>query len=84
MPWGALLRATGRGGMAKYRNLTLRFEDGAEPRWLARLYDGETAIGEASAESPREAVDDLIKVAQRYLNDPAIGIESFSWVQLSR
>jgi hypothetical protein len=83
MPWGALLRATGRGGMARYRNLTLRFEDAAGPQWVARLYDGETAIGEASAGSPREAVEELVKVAQQYLRDPSVGIESFSWVQLS-
>lgn len=84
MPWGALLHTAGRGGTATYRNLVLRIEDGSEPRWLVRLYDGDTAIGEATADSPREAIETMVDVAKWYLNDQSITIESFDWVQLSK
>ena len=81
MAWSALIRVWD-GDRRAYRRLTLRIEDAPEPSCLVRLYEGETAIGEESAATPREAMTKAVELARRYLNNPSISEDSLDWVQL--
>ncbi len=80
MAWEALVR-TWNTERKMYVSLTLRVEDTPEPGCLLRLYDGETAVAEALAESPQLAMAEALKLARNYLKDTSITEESLRWVQ---
>ena len=80
MAWCALVRRW-NSERKSYQSLTLRIEDTQEPGCLVRLYDGETAAGEALAETPQLAITKAIQLASAYLKDTSITADSLSWVQ---
>ena len=55
MAWYALVRSW-NSERKSYQSLTLRIEDTQKPGCLIRLYDGETAAGEALADTPQLAI----------------------------
>ncbi len=80
MAWQALVR-TWNAERKTYVSLTLRIEDTQEPGCLLRLYDGETAVAEALAESPQLAMSEALQFARTYLKDTSITQESLRWTQ---
>ncbi len=81
MAWCALVR-TWNGERKMYDSLTLRVEDTQEAGCLLRLYKGDTAVAEASADSPQLAMSKALEYARTYLNDSAIAEDSLRWVQV--
>jgi len=81
MAWSALVR-TWNSERKMYDSLILRIEDTEEPGCLIRLYDGETAAGEALADSPHLAIAKAVRLARAYLKDTTITEESLAWVQV--
>jgi len=80
MAWCALIRRWNK-ERKSYQSLTLRIEDTQEPGCLVRLYEGETAAGEALADTPQLAMDKAIQLARAYLKDPSITEDSLTWLQ---
>jgi hypothetical protein len=81
MAWSGLVRAWD-GSHREYRVLVLRIEDTDKPGWLGRLYEGDAVIGEELADSPQQAIGKLVERAQKYLEDPSIGVDNVDWVQI--
>lgn len=81
MAWSGLIRVWDP-KREEYRKLVVRIEETQGPGWLARLYDGETAIGEHLADDPKAAIDGALEIAQSYLHVASITEESLDWVQL--
>ena len=80
MAWCALVR-TWNGERKRYDSLTLHIEDAQGPACLVRLYDGETAVAEASADSPHLAMAKALELAREHLKDNSITEDSLAWVQ---
>ena len=80
MAWCALVRSW-NSERKSYRSVTLRIEDTQEPGCLIRLYDGETAAGEALADTTQLAMAKAIQLARAYLKDTSITEDGLSWVQ---
>ena len=80
MAWCALVRSWDS-ERKTYQSLTLRIEDTQEAGCLVRLYDGETAAGDALGDTPQLAMAKAIQLAQAYLKDTSITEDSLSWVQ---
>lgn len=80
MAWCALIRSWNK-ERKSYQCLTLRIEDTQEPGCLVRLYEGETAAGEALADTPQLAMAKAIQLARAHLKDTSITEDSLSWVQ---
>ena len=80
MAWSGLIRVWNgeRGG---YDCLTLRFEETQQPGCLVRLYDGDTMIGQALAESDEQAVAKGLELARSVLKVP-VTEENLDWVQV--
>lgn len=81
MAWCALIRVWNP-VEETYRQLTLRVEDAPEPGCLVRLYDGDSAVGEASGNTPNEAIARAVEIARQYLKDENISPASLSWMEI--
>lgn len=79
--WCALVRSWNR-KREMYDSLTLRIEDTEEPGCAIKLYDGETAVAEALADSPQAAIAEALQLARNYLNDASIMESDLAWVQM--
>ena len=81
MAWCALAR-TWNSEQKRYDSLTLRIEDPREKGCLIRLYDEETAIAEALADTPQLAMAKALQLARAHLKDDSITEDSLTWVQM--
>ncbi len=81
MAWCAVVR-TWNAERKMYESLTLRIEDTQEPGCLIRLYDGETAVAKASADSPHQAMVKALELARAHLKDASITEDSLKWMQV--
>ncbi len=81
MAWCALVRVW-NAERKTYDRLTLRIEDTQEPGCLIRLYEAETAVAEALADSPQVAMSKALELARTHLKDPSISEGSLRWVQM--
>ena len=81
MAWCALIRVWNPAAQT-YRQLVLRIEDTSDPGCLVRLYDGETAVGDATGDTAAEAVAEAVHLARNYLHDDSISLASLSWMKI--
>lgn len=78
MPWTGLLKPP---AMATCRHLRVCFEDPEGPGWLVRLYDNREMIGEALADDPQRALEQIVAAAREYLHAPELTSADLVWVQ---
>ncbi len=81
MAWCALVRKWNN-ERKMYDSLTLRIEDTQEPACLIRLYEKETAVAEALAESPKLAMARALDLARAHLHDASLSEADLTWVQV--
>ncbi len=74
MAWVGLIRT-------RQKQLFVRVEDAEAPCWTVRVYDGETVVGEGSAEGPQQAVSSAVQLARQYLDDESISVGNVDWIQ---
>ena len=80
MAWCALVRKW-NDERKMYDSLTLRIEDTQEPGCLIRLYEKETAVAEALAETPQLAMAKALDLARAHLNT-SLSSDDLRWVQV--
>lgn len=78
MSWAALLKPR---TTATCGRLRICFEDTDQPGWLVRLYDGHDCIGEAVAEDPHHALDQILATAREHLHEPDLTSADLVWVR---
>ncbi len=81
MAWCALVRTWNKKRKG-YDCLTLRIEDTPEPGCMVRLYNDETAVAEALADTPQLAMAKALQLAKSHLRDDSITEDSLRWVQV--